>query len=133
MLREALGDVAAGCHSVLELAYLRGVERAHGLPSGRRQAVAHRRGGRTYIDVVYEELRTAIELDGRAAHPVHERFRDMDRDNTGAEHDQTTLRYGTGDVHERPCRVARQVAAMLQSRGWLGAPRRCRRPDCAVR
>jgi hypothetical protein len=42
-----LADVAEGCHSMLELHYLRKVERAHGLPRGRRQ---HRRG-RWYDDV----------------------------------------------------------------------------------
>ena len=33
-LSEAVTDVADGCHSHLELAYLRNVERAHGLPVG---------------------------------------------------------------------------------------------------
>lgn len=37
-LLAALGDVAAGAESLLELRYLRHVERAHGLPVGERQA-----------------------------------------------------------------------------------------------
>jgi Transcriptional regulator, AbiEi antitoxin len=38
LLCAALGDVEAGCHSLIELAYLRDVERAHGLPASQRQA-----------------------------------------------------------------------------------------------
>ena len=41
-----LEDVQAGCHSMLELAYLRRVERAHGLPTAHRQVARQRRGGR---------------------------------------------------------------------------------------
>ncbi len=37
ILVAALGDVAIGCHSLLELTYLRAVERAHGLPQSTRR------------------------------------------------------------------------------------------------
>ena len=39
VLTAAVDDIADGCHSVLERAYLRDVERAHGLPRADRQAV----------------------------------------------------------------------------------------------
>ncbi len=67
-LRAALDDVASGCHSLLELRYLRDVERRHGLPAGERQAVRPRRGGRWYDDVHYRGYHVRVELDGRAAH-----------------------------------------------------------------
>src|SRR5262249_18785809 len=103
LLLEGLGDVAAGCRSVLELAYLRRVERAHGLPPGQRQAVGT--DGRILIDVRYLRYRVRVELDGRAAHPFDHRFRDMRRDNHAVVVGDETLRYGTADVTQRCCEV----------------------------
>jgi Transcriptional regulator, AbiEi antitoxin len=132
LLRQALGDVAAGCRSVLELAYLRDVERAHRLPPGHRQYPVARAGGRLYIDVRYRGFGTRVELDGRAAHPAHARFRDLDRDNAAVEAGDRALRYGTPDVTSRPCAVARQVANVLRAAGWTGYGQRCSRPDCVL-
>jgi hypothetical protein len=124
----ALDDVQAGCHSLLELRYLRVVERAHGLPDGRRQAPRSRSGGRFYEDVRYAAFGVSVELDGRVAHGLDTRFRDFRRDNAAVQDGAVVLRYGWGDVHERPCLVAMQVAAVLQKRGWTGRPRQC--PAC---
>jgi len=131
-LAEALHDVAMGCHSVLELRYLRGVERVHGLPEANRQTPSDRHGGKIYDDVLYEEYHTVVELDGRAAHPDAERWRDMRRDNGSVVDGRSVLRYGRGDVCERPCHAAHQVARVLQANGWTGAPTRCHRADCVI-
>jgi hypothetical protein len=131
-LTEGLGDVAAGCRSVLEMAYRRDVEAAHGLPTAQRQVAVSRGGGRHYIDVRYGRYATRVELDGLAAHPPHRRFRDMRRDNAAIVAGEAPLRYGTADVVGDPCRVAAQVAAVLRRNGWRGAPRRCRRPSCPL-
>lgn len=128
-LTEAVRDAEEGSHSWLELAYLRDVERAHGLPRSQRQT---RRSTRHYDDVRYRSFGVRVELDGRAAHPEHERFRDMRRDNAAAMEGDLVLRYGSGDVGERPCQVAGQVAAMLRTGGWTGTPRRCGRSDCDI-
>ena len=128
-LVSALGDVADGCHSLLELRYLRTVERPHGLPVGERQAVRPRRGGRWYDDVCYRFYRTRVELDGRIAHPVDARPRDARRDNVAAADGETTLRYGWFDVTEGGCVTAAQVATALHRNGWPGHPRPCR-PGC---
>jgi hypothetical protein len=64
---DALTDVEAGCQSLLELRYLRDVERRHHLPTGVRQHVRPRDGGRWYDDVCYEQFATLVELDGRVA------------------------------------------------------------------
>ena len=122
-----LADVAEGCHSMLELRYLRRVERAHGLPRGQRQ---HRRG-RWYDDVDYAEFGVAVELDGRAAHPAEFAFRDHRRDNAAVLAGSRVLRYGYGDVAHRPCLVAREVATVLRANGWLGHPRGCG-PTCPL-
>jgi very-short-patch-repair endonuclease len=126
-----LDDVAGGCHSLLELRYLRDVERRHGLPVGRRQRRRDRQGGRWYDDVGYEEYRTAVELDGRVAHPDERRWRDQHRDNAGVTEGLSVLRYGTAGVTERPCEVAVQVATVLLRNGWPGPPVPCG-PGCPV-
>lgn len=130
-LAAALGPDAQGVHSLLEYRYASRVERPHGLPRGRRQRPVTRAGRRQYQDVAYEEHGVLAELDGQAAHPVGERWRDIARDNANAAAGQVTLRYGWADVTGRPCWVAGQVAAALARRGWAGAPRRCGR-DCGL-
>lgn len=106
-LYAALVDVGDGSHSVLELMFLRDVERAHDLPRSVRQV---RRATGQYDDVRYPEYGVRVELDGRAAHPQHLRWRDMHRDNLAALEDDHVLRYGYVDVAAHPCQVAAQVA-----------------------
>jgi very-short-patch-repair endonuclease len=128
---ELLTAVEEGVESPLEWRYARDVERAHGLPRGKRQARANHKG-RIYLrDVFYEEYQTVVELDGRAAHPDDEAHRDMRRDNAAAERAEVTLRYGWPDVAGRPCQVAVQVAGFLTARGWGDSPTRCG-PQCLI-
>lgn len=130
-LEALLDDVAEGCHSMLELAYLRDVERRHGLPTAQRQVARVRRGGRWYDDVRYTEYCTVVELDGQAAHPAESSGRDALRDNAGVAAGLATLRYGPRDVMARPCDLAVQVGGVLRRNGWRGSLRRCG-PDCRV-
>ena len=125
----ALDEVAAGVHSLLEFRYVTGVERPHGLPPATRQARRHRRTGIAYLDGLYEDYLVGIELDGRAAHPIEERWRDIRRDNAGAAEGIVTLRFGWSDCMKQQCQTAAQVAAVLRQRGWTGAIRRCG-PGC---
>ena len=73
-----------------------------------------------------------VGLDHRAGWTgyIAGRFRDMERDNAALLGGDVTLRYGWQDVTDRPCAVAREVAALLIRRGWTGLPTRCRR--CAL-
>jgi len=125
ILFSALNDISDGANSVLEVRYVRGVERPHGLPRARRQAKMARSSGRIYLDNLVDRYRTCIELDGKAAHPVAERWRDIARDNASAAEGITTLRYGWPDVTERPCQTAAQIAAVLRFRGWTGQATSC--------
>jgi very-short-patch-repair endonuclease len=120
-LTDALSDVADGCHSLLELRYARQVERAHGLPRGKRQ---HRRGGR-YDDVAYPGFATTVELDGKVNHAAELAFRDHRRDKAVVLAGARVLRYGFTDVTRRPCVVAAEVAAVLRVSGWTGRLRSC--------
>ncbi len=115
---EALGDVAAGSQSPLEVRFAR-LLRAHGLPVGERQAAF----GNTRADMAYDNV--VIELDGRLGHSgPDERLRDMERDNAHSLAGRTVLRFGWGDVHGRSCLVAEQVGAAIGAQ-----PRRCRKRE----
>ena len=127
--RRELGDALAlgreGVHSLLEFRYVNRVERAHGLPAGRRQHQVTRGRRRQYQDVEYEGYSLVVELDGQAAHPEWARWADVRRDNASAAAGQVTLRYCWADVTQRPCRTAREVAEVLRQRGWDGTVRGC--------
>jgi hypothetical protein len=127
----ALEDVDAGANSVLELRYLRDVERAHGLPASERQAPGQQRGREVFRDVRYREYQVLVELDGQASHPDERRWKDKYRDNAAAVDGYVSLRYGWADTGERACETASQVAAVLRRQGWNGTPRRCG-PACRL-
>ncbi|WP_343074376.1 type IV toxin-antitoxin system AbiEi family antitoxin domain-containing protein [Phytoactinopolyspora limicola] len=124
MLESMLADVDQGAESPLELRHLRRVERAHGLPAGRRQQrVAGRRV--IWVDVDHDEYMLRIELDGRLGHVEDGQFRDRRRDNVATVDGVATLRYGHADVFGDPCGVAAEQARVLAARGWRGRPRAC--------
>jgi hypothetical protein len=131
MLEASLLDVAEGARSPLELAFLRNVERAHGLPRGERQL---RWAGRRviWIDVDYLLFRTRVELDGQLGHQGEGRFRDRRRDNRSIVGRIWSLRYGFAETFGSPCDVAAEVAIVLSDRGWTGTPRSCG-PRCTLR
>lgn len=120
-----LAEVVAGVESYLELAYVKDVERPHGLPKGDRQTT--RAELPYHRDVKYGRFGLLVELDGRAGHEDEGRFRDMNRDNRHALLDELTLRYGYYDVAGRPCAVAFQVYQALVRGGYTEPFRRCRR------
>jgi len=128
VLVAVLDDLAAGACSVLERAYLKDVERAHGLPTGGRQVRDSARGT-VYRDVEYTPYGVLVELDGRADHTRFEdRDRDLDRDLDAAASGRVTVRLGWGQVLRRSCRTAGRLAVLLRRGGWTGELRRC--PRC---
>jgi hypothetical protein len=134
LLSEVLADVATGAYSALERRYLRDVERAHGLPTGRRQRRELVVGAATVVfrDVAYEEQDTLVELDGRLGHEAaRDRWADLSRDLAAAVSGRLTLRAGWGQALQ-PCRLALAVAAVLRARGWQGEPLPCG-PACPLR
>ena len=101
------------------------------LPAARRQVPVTLGGRRRYLDNLYQDYLLAVELDGAAAHPVTERWRDIRRDNSLAGLGMLTLRYSWSDVTSQRCQVAAQIAGVLAQRGWPGPVRRCS-PRCPV-
>ena len=133
LMREVLGDVVAGAHSAAEVRFARDVERAHGLPEGRRQVVSAANGYAVH-DNEYIEWGVVIEVDGRLGHETwRDRVRDGARDRQLAATGRFTSRVFWVDVAVRPCATAREVAGLLAARGWQGHPHPCRRSDCALR
>jgi hypothetical protein len=130
----ALGYAKGGALSVLELRYARGVEHCHGLPVATRQARIRQGAGNRYLDNLYAEYRACVEIDGAAAHPADEQWRDKSRDRWNAVHQGIdTIRIGVSDLinQERQCRTAADVAQWLSGRGpAVGHP--CG-PGCPVR
>jgi hypothetical protein len=123
----ALGDADGGALSVLEHRYVHRVERPHGLPAARRQARIGRGTGNRYLDNLYHEYGVCVELDGTAAHPADEQWRDKRRDNAHLVGDIVTLRFGLLDLGDRRCETAGAVATLLRRRGWTGSPHGCGR------
>jgi hypothetical protein len=130
----ALGHAHGGALSVLELRYVRGVERRHRLPAATRQARIRHATGNRYLDNLYAEYRACVEIDGATAHPEDEQWRDKRRDRWNAAHEGIdTIRIGVPDLinQERQCRTAADVAGWLSGRGpQVGHP--CG-PECPVR
>ena len=130
---EPSSAVADGAESAMEVRYLRDVERAHGLPTGRRQHTSVS-GGRELHDVAYDEQRVLVELDGRLGHEGFEAQRkDGRRDRRGAGSGWLSARAYWDDVALTPCQLAVEVGSILHSRGWDRSPLPCRRRPCAVR
>lgn len=129
---DVLADVRDGALSPLERKWARGVERAHGLPPGRRNVAAGTSTGRAYRDVSYLDGLVVVELDGRAAHPEELRHRDLARDNELlVVSDVRTLRYGWRAVVGDPCACAAHLAVILLGQGWQGVPWKCG-PRCEL-
>jgi hypothetical protein len=132
-LELALGD-ATVVLSVLERRYVQGVERPHGLPAAKRQVRVWHGTGNRYLDNLYESYRACVEVDGAAAHPADEQWRDKDRDRWNAVHEGIdTIRIGMLGLRttEAQCATAAEVAAWLSCRG----PRTghaCGRDGCPV-
>jgi hypothetical protein len=125
VILEALPDVGAGAHSALEIRDAK-LRRRHGLPMGKRQ-VGRLGDGTEYLDIVIEEWRLHVELDGRLGHDRgRERWRDMRRDNRSEVQQFRHLRYGWSDMVDRPCEVALEQAVILRQQGWKGEFRACR-------
>jgi hypothetical protein len=128
----ALGDADKGALSVLEYRYIHRVERPHGLPAARRQARVRQATGNRYLDNLYEEYGVCVELDGTAAHPADEQWRDKRRDNANTVSGLLTLRFGLLDLGDHRCETGIAVATLLRRNGWTGVLRACG-PTCPPR
>ncbi len=63
LVDDVLHDLCDGAHSLGELDFA-GMCRGHGLPEPSRQVVRTLPGGRVYLDVCWEDIGLAVEIDG---------------------------------------------------------------------
>jgi hypothetical protein len=118
-LEEVIALAADGTHSPLEYRYDRDVERAHGLPAGRKQVpFSQPDGTRGFRDRHYAAWGLVVELDGRRYHDTQRRDHDRRRDNAVTAQAGGTLRYDWDDVTRASCRTAAQVHQALRRRGY---------------
>ena len=117
----ALGEVAEGAESLLEVAYVRKVERAHGLPRATRQV----RSAGVRRDFEYEEWGVVVEVDGRLGHEGEHLAIDRRRDRRAAGQGKVTLRAGWVDVEADSCELAVDVHGALWVRGYREPLRPC--------
>lgn len=127
LIQQLLNDLASGTHSVLEHAYLTKVERAHALPTGRRQSPRTGTAGNQFRDVEYEAYALVVELDGALGHDT---WRDQARDADRALDDlarlgSVTARLRFHQVFGTPCQTAARVGRILTRNGWTGTVSRC--------
>ncbi|MGH3353139.1 MAG: hypothetical protein ACRDPS_20920 [Nocardioides sp.] len=122
-----IDDLEAGTHSVLEHGYLAKVERPHGLPAGKRQALRVGPSGSQFRDVEYAAYGLVVELDGALGHESwRDQARDADRDlDDLAQLGSVTARLRWHQVFDTPCRTAARVGKILARNGWPGPVRRC--------
>lgn len=124
-LLRVLTWVETGVESPLELRYIRDVERAHGLPTGRPQISASHR---TRTDIVYDQWSVLVELDGVLGHRGIDETKDARRDARHLALRWLTLRFGWPDVAYTPCGTAQLVSQVLRNQGWTGTLKPC--PRC---
>ena len=123
VLLEALFDVSGGSESAAEVRYVRDVERAHGLPTGRRQVPV---GDGRRCDVEYEEFGVVVEIDGRLNHESWSaRRRDAVKDRAAAVTGRVSVHCFWTDLVPTACRLTLDVVAILRMRGWTGEPFGC--------
>jgi putative AbiEi antitoxin of type IV toxin-antitoxin system len=128
ILRVALGVVAEGAESLMEVSYVKRVEEPHGLPRAAMQV----RDGIRRRDFEYQQWQVVLEVDGRLGHEGEFVAKDRTRDRRAAGTGRVTLRAGWVDVEGGPCELAVDVHAALRARGYRGAIRVCRL-GCAAR
>ena len=130
LLREAMDEIGAGVESAAEYRYVHDVERAHGLPEGRRQDPAP---GQRHRDSFYDLVDVVVEIDGRVGHDGWAaQKRDRRRDLDAAVNGHLTVRPTWVDVAQAPCALATDLVAIFRQRGWNGRARACRRLGCPV-
>ncbi|MGH3349764.1 MAG: hypothetical protein ACRDPS_03790 [Nocardioides sp.] len=127
LVQGLVDDLATGTHSVLEHGYLTKVERAHGLPSGRRQSPRIGAAGNQFRDIEYEGYALVVELDGALGHDSwRDQAHDADRSlNDLADLGAVTARLRFHQVFDTPCQTAVRVGRILARNGWSGTPKRC--------
>lgn len=114
LLLEVVGDIEGGAQALSELDFTQQVIRQFGLPEPSRQ-VGKRdaRNRQRWIDVVFEEWKVMVEIDGAQHIQPLRQWDDMERDNDMRAEGYEVLRFPAWQVRKEPEFVARKVREAL--------------------
>jgi hypothetical protein len=140
LVGETLDEMDAAAGAVAELMYRR-VERAFGLPEGRRQHLLLVGDHLPRLDVLYEPWGVRVVVDAGISRPNSGDVPGHRRNGSAtpsspasaasaasAEADapvcrtRTAVHYDIDDLRDRPERVGAQVGQLLRGHGWPGRP-----------
>lgn len=117
----ALDDIEGGAHALSELDFTRKVIRAFALPEPSRQVGRKdERGRQRWIDVVWEEWKVAVEIDGAQHEEALQYWDDMDRANDLEINGYHVLRFPAWKVRHDAEYVARKILQALHAAGYDG-------------
>jgi very-short-patch-repair endonuclease len=122
LIGETIGDIAGGSQALSELDFTRQVIRAFRLPEPSRQAARRdARGRRRWTDVMWDDYKIVVEIDGaqHAADPL-QRWDDMERDIDLGLDGYQSLRFPAWLVRANPEYVARKILEALRRAGYQG-------------
>jgi hypothetical protein len=115
LIRTTLADIEGGSHALSELDFMRLVVRQFGLPEPNRQvARSDGQGRRRWLDVVWEQARLIVEIDGAAHMDVLQYWDDMDRDNSFTLQQYQILRFPAWVIRYQPEYVAAKISQALR-------------------
>jgi very-short-patch-repair endonuclease len=121
LMYEILSDVEGGAQALSELDFTRQVIRRFRLPEPSRQ-VGRRdsRGRQRWIDVLFDEWKVAVEIDGAQHITPLEQWDDMERDNDLSGDGYQVLRFPAWLVRRNPEIVAGRIHKALRANGHMG-------------
>lgn len=116
LMYEILADIEGGAQALSELDFTRKVVRRFRLPEPSRQAGKRdSRGRQRWIDVVWEEQKVLVEIDGAQHIEPLEQWDDMERDNDFNADGYRVLRFPAWLIRRDPEYVARKVLEALHA------------------
>jgi hypothetical protein len=110
------GDIAEGAHALSELDFT-SLCRRHGLPQPSRQSVRRGPRGRVYLDVSWDDLNVAVEIEGAHHDAPENAVDDAMRQNALTIDRLGVLRIPVLGLRTCPDQFMRQVAQMLRVAG----------------
>lgn len=121
LMLDILGDIEGGAQALSELDFTRKVVRQFGLPEPSRQAGKRdSMGRRRWIDVVFEEWKVMVEIDGSQHTQPLDQWDDMERDNDNELDGYRVLRFPAWLVRDKPESVAKKILDVLRKCGYEG-------------
>jgi len=119
LMTETLGDIAGGAQALSELDFTRLVIRPHNLPEPDRQSRRKDADGKwRYLDVVWEDAKVVVEVDGAQHMDTQQYWDDMSRDNDLQIDGYLVLRFPSWLVRHHPEYVAERIRRAIGLMPW---------------